>query len=75
MIQATLKASIGICALLMLSACATKDRSSLLADDVPQCKPSETRTCDKFADEVRNCTCEKGDKLQDMLDVYRSPEY
>lgn len=75
MIHTTFKAGIGLFALLLLSACATQNSSALQAEEVTQCRHPETLTCDKFAGEVHNCTCEKGDNLRDMLDAYQTPNY
>lgn len=66
---------IGLLALVALSACATQEFPELQAEEGMSCEPTETMTCDRFADEKYNCTCEKGDNLRDMLDAYRSPDY
>ena len=73
--EAVIKASIVLFALLTFSACATQERSELQAEETMQCRSDETLTCDQFAGENHNCSCEKGDNLRDMLDAYRTPDY
>lgn len=70
MIRAMIKNSIGLFALLALSACASTVRHEQPANGVESCAPPDTLTCDRFAGENHNCTCEKSDKLKDILDSY-----
>jgi hypothetical protein len=69
-IRATIRKSIGLFALVALSACATQDPPERQAEDALQCAPTETKTCDRFAGENHNCTCERGGNLREMLDAY-----
>lgn len=73
--KSVIKAGIGLFALLTFSACATQESSELQAEETMQCRSDETLTCDEFAGETYNCSCEKGDNLRDMLDAYRTPDY
>lgn len=62
--------SFGLFVLVALSACSTQGEPERLADEIPECLPTETMTCDRFAGENYNCTCERGDNLREMLDAY-----
>lgn len=73
--KTTLKTSIGLVALLVLSACATQETSEQVTDETLKCRPNETRVCDEFAGETSNCSCEKGDDIRKMLDAYETPDY
>lgn len=75
MIQTAFKTTIGLFALIILSACATVEKPEPQAAEGLQCHRSETLTCDRFADENYNCTCEKGDNIRDMLDAYSTPDF
>lgn len=75
MTQTPTKIGIVLFALALLSACATHGQSERVAADAPQCLYTETLTCDRFAGENYNCTCQRGDNLGDMLDAYRLPDY
>lgn len=68
--RATIKNSISFLALVALSACAGHGAHEPRAGAVEQCAPPNTLTCDRFAGENYNCSCERGDKLKDILDVY-----
>ena len=70
MIRATIKNSIGLFALVALSACAGHVAHERPANGIEQCAPPNTLTCDRFAGENHNCSCERGDKLKDILDSY-----
>ena len=71
MIRATIKNSIGLLALVALSACVGQGaHEPTRASEVEQCPPPNTLTCDRFAGENYNCSCERGDRLKDILDVY-----
>lgn len=62
-----LKLGTGLLALLVLAACAARPpRTSA----VPECHPPDTLTCDRFAGENYNCSCQRGAKLRDILEVY-----
>jgi hypothetical protein len=69
-IRATIKNSIGLIALVALSACAGHVAHEQPASGVEQCAPPNTLTCDQFAGENYNCSCERGAKLQDIVDSY-----
>lgn len=75
MIQTTIKYGIAVIVLVTMSACATQERSERATNQSMQCRSDETLTCDEFAGETHNCSCEKGDNLRDMLDAYRKPDY
>ena len=62
---------IGIVALALLSACATGGSPEQAVDGAVQCKPTETKTCDRFNGENYNCSCQRGTSLRDMLDAYQ----
>ena len=64
----TFRIGIGLLALLVLSACATHGSREHRAGSVKQCPPTQTLTCDRFAGENYNCSCQRGDNLRDMLD-------
>lgn len=62
--------STGLLALLAVSACSSGGSPALRADKVAQCLPTETMTCDRFAGENYNCSCQRGGNLREMLDPY-----
>ena len=70
MTRATTKTSIGIFALVALAACASQNAHKQQPSTVDQCPPPNTLTCDRFAGENYNCTCERSDRLEDILDSY-----
>lgn len=70
MSRATVRSSIGLFALVALSACATSGAPEQRAKGGLQCHPNETLTCDRFAGENHNCTCQRGGDLREMLDAY-----
>jgi hypothetical protein len=74
MIKTAFKTGIGLFALVVLSACATQESPERLAAE-GECLRTETLSCDKFADETYNCTCEKTHNLREMLDAYTMPDY
>ena len=70
MIRTTIINATGCLALVVLSACATPGPPEEQANRAEQCVFPDTLTCDRFAGEVYNCSCERGTKLQDIVDVY-----
>jgi len=68
--RTTIGNGIGLLALIALSACATDRAPEQRADGTVQCLATETMTCDRFADENYNCSCERGGNLREMLDAY-----
>ena len=75
MMQARIQSSIGLFVLLLLGACASQETEEQAAGATPNCRPNETLTCDEFAGETYNCSCERGDNLRDMVDAHRLPDY
>lgn len=67
--QSPIRNTVAVIALLALSACAARGSREMQAQ-VDSCPPTQTMTCDRFSGENYNCSCEQGDRLQDMLDVY-----
>ena len=67
-IQAMNRITIGLFALIALSACAFHGEPP--EGDNEDCMYPNTLTCDRFAGENYNCTCERGTKLEDIIDVY-----
>ena len=70
MIRTTARNGFGLFALVALSACGSQHAYDRRAGTVDQCPPPNTLTCDRFAGENYNCTCEQSDRLQDILDAY-----
>lgn len=70
MYRTTIRNSIGIFSFAVLSACASRGLDERLAIGVDNCPPPNTLTCDRFAGENHNCTCERSDRLKDILDSY-----
>ncbi len=70
-----IRTSIVLVALLTLSACATQEPDEYQTEVVMQCPTGQTLTCDEFAGETHNCSCEKGGNLRDMLDAYSTPDF
>ena len=64
----TLKNFLGIVAAVALSACAGHAADERQPLGIDNCPPPNTLTCDRFAGENYNCTCERGDRLKDILD-------
>ena len=71
MIRATIKNRIGLFALVALSACAGHVAQGPPASGVEQCAPPNTLTCDRSVGENRNCSCERSDRLEDIVDSYQ----
>lgn len=69
--QMTIKGGAYVLTLLALSACATGGASTAPTGTVHNCRPPDTLTCDRFANEVHNCQCQKGDRLGEILDPYQ----
>ncbi len=66
-----IKNCIGIIAFLTLSACATQNPDEGgRAESVEKCTYPDTLTCDHFAGEDYNCSCEKGTRMGDIIDSY-----
>lgn len=61
---------IGLLSLVALSACATQEPPEEQANAAEQCSYPDTLTCDRFAGEDYNCSCEKGTKLGEIIDSY-----
>ena len=61
---------IGLLALIALSACATQGPPEEQANTAELCTYPNTLTCDRFAGEDYNCSCERGTKLGDIIDSY-----
>ena len=70
MIRTKITNSIGVFLLLALSACASPDARDGGSGVMVQCAPPNTMTCEEFAGEKYNCTCERGDRLGDIIDSY-----
>ena len=70
MIRATIKSSIGLFVLVALSACASQGAQKQQAGAIDECPPPNTLTCDRFAGENYNCSCESSDRLEMILDSY-----
>lgn len=71
MIRATIKISIALIALVAVSACASRiPHEEPPSGKAESCPPPYTLACDRFAGENRNCTCERSDRLKDILDSY-----
>lgn len=70
MIRVTVEYCIGLFALIALSACAGNSTLDRRAGAVEECRPPNTLTCDRFKGENYNCSCERGDRLKDILDAY-----
>lgn len=66
--KATIRVSIGLFSLIVLSACATSGKRQTAGAE--PCPPPATVTCDRFAGENYNCSCERGSNLRDILDAY-----
>ena len=75
MTQTRIISGTGLLALLLFGACASQESAEQAAGETPKCRPNETLTCDEFADQTYNCSCEKGDNLRDMVDAHRMPDY
>ena len=72
MTQVTIRTGIGLLAMVALSACAAHGVPERRAGGVKQCPATQTLTCDRFAGENYNCSCERGGNLREMLDPYRT---
>ena len=70
MIRATIKKSVALSILFALSACAGQNAYKQKAGSIDECPPPNTLTCDRYAGENYNCSCESSDRLQDILDSY-----
>lgn len=70
MFPAMIKNCMGLVALLALSACAGHRVDERRPLSVENCPPPNTLTCDRFAGENYNCSCERSDRLKDILDSY-----
>ena len=70
MTRATIKNSIGCIIFAALSACAAQNPDEDRASAVEQCTYPDTLTCDRFAGEDYNCSCEKGTRMRDIIDSY-----
>ena len=57
-------------ALVALSACSGNPPHEPRVVTKEQCHYPNTWTCDHHAGEDFNCSCERGGKLQDIVDVY-----
>ena len=66
-----IKSCFGCIVFLALSACAAQvpDEHSRVKS-VEQCSYPDTLTCDRFAGEDYNCSCEKGTRMGDIIDSY-----
>lgn len=65
-----IKNSIGLVIFAALSACAAQNPDESRANSVEQCTYPDTLTCDHFAGEDYNCSCEKGTRMSDIIDSY-----
>ncbi len=70
MARMTIRIGIGLLALVAISACASHGVQR--AGQVKQCRATETLTCDRFAGENYNCSCQRGDNLREILDPYKT---
>ena len=70
MIRATIYNSSALILLLTLSACAGPTATKQQASTIDECPPPNTLTCDRFAGENYNCSCESSDRLEMILDSY-----
>lgn len=68
--QTTIRNGFGLLALLTLTACASQNVRQQRHAAAPKCLQSETLTCDRFADDNYNCSCQKGANVRDILDSY-----
>lgn len=67
--RTTIGNGIGLLVLMALTACASGGTPEQSADGDVHCRPTETKTCDRFAGENYNCSCQRGDRLRDILDA------
>jgi hypothetical protein len=68
--QTTTLSGIGLLTLLALSACASQGPPEAQTNRVEQCSYPHTMTCDQFAGEDYNCSCERGATVGDIIDSY-----